>query len=107
MSGFRVNDVAAFDHNTIIRRGGTGIVVDREVATSSDGANAHASRNHRSVRCHTAQFCEDTFRGFHAMDIFRGGFASDEYYLITFCRLNYCFISGENDGTCGATRGGG
>ena len=39
------------------------------------------------------------------MDIFRW-FRVGRVLLITFCRLNFCFISGENDGTCGATRAG-
>ena len=89
------------------------LFVDDDLTGSGDAALAHAASNDRSVRGHAATRGENAGCDFHAVNVFRGGFATDEDDGFDFALLEggHGVVGGKDDladsgtGRCGQALG--
>src|SRR5687767_7736321 len=83
------------------------VIADGERRASSNARLAHATRYDSSVTCHPPPRREDSTRGFHPVDVFRGRLDPDEDDRFALTGAPLRFIRVEHDlALCGArTRG--
>ena len=80
-------------------------VVHDDVAAAGYAAGAHAARNNRRVGGHAAANGQDALCVVHALDIFRGGFQTDQNNLLALLAFLGGFLSGEDNLAAGSARG--
>ena len=76
-----------------------------DVAAAGYAAGAHAARNNRRVGGHAAANGQDALCVVHALDIFRGGFQTDQNNLLALLAFLGGFLSGEDNLAAGSARG--
>src|SRR5258706_1270278 len=78
--------------------------IDLDHSGAGNAGPAHAARYDRSMTCHSTPSRKDALRRMHAVNVFRTGFGTHEYDVVTVRGHFLGFVGGKRDLACCCTR---